>query len=255
MSTVRPPGRCAQARVGVCHPTRDTRLPRHTRPCHDSHAITFPSIQIQDSISLSLFTFHHAKSANGKDKPPVPFSTHIMLDPPFPPRTHRLLLGRYRLLNAFPNVLILLPTVAAPPSCMLLASASSSADWVTDASSRSLKLLPILGVPVPSLPSLPIPFPFPLPAGLLPASSAVRRGDSGWWPPLGCRFPPAATAGWWWWWCLRCGTAAELVDESLVCDCCGSAVDPSSREEDRKAVAAAVLFGGRLWWWCWWWWW
>jgi hypothetical protein len=41
--------------------------------------------------------------------------------------------------------------------------------------SRSLKLLPMLGVP--SLPSRP-PF-LPLPIGLRPASSAVRRGDSG----------------------------------------------------------------------------
>lgn len=47
--------------------------------------------------------------------------------------TYRLPLGKYRLLKAFPNVLIRLPTVA-PPSCILLASASSSADCVTDAS-------------------------------------------------------------------------------------------------------------------------
>lgn len=57
------------------------------------------------------------------------------------PPDHRLLLGRYRLLNAFPNVLILLPTVAAPPSCMLLASASSSADCVTDASVHAVSQL------------------------------------------------------------------------------------------------------------------
>jgi hypothetical protein len=134
--------------------------------------------------------------------------------------SYRLPLGKYRLLNAFPNVLILLPTVA-PPSCILLASASSSADCVTDASvpqlayirkspafcsrviqgckclpSRSLKLLHILGVP--SLPSRPLPFP-------LPANSAVLLGESGTLPPL------PVPAGY-----PLCPTAAELVDESLV---------------------------------------
>ena len=43
--------------------------------------------------------------------------------------------------------------------------------------SRSLKLLPMLGVPVPSLPSLEYNLPFP--TGLRPDSSAVRRGESG----------------------------------------------------------------------------
>lgn len=79
-------------------------------------------------------------------------------------------LGRYRLLK---TLLIVLPIVFPP--CILLASASSKADWVTEASSRSLKLLPMLGVP--SLPSLEYPFCF---------SSAVLRGDSG---PEGCLRP------------------------------------------------------------------
>lgn len=69
--------------------------------------------------------------------------------------------------------------------------------------SRSLKLLPILGVP--SLPSRDVPLPFT--PGLLPASSAVRRGDSG---PAGRRSPCA----------LVDTMAAELADESDVCDCC-----------------------------------
>ena len=47
----------------------------------------------------------------------------------------RLLLGKYRLLKAWLIVLILLPIV--PPSCMLLASASSRADCVTEASTMN----------------------------------------------------------------------------------------------------------------------
>jgi len=70
---------------------------------------------------------------------------------------------------------------------------------VTDASSKSLKLLPMLGVP--SLPSLPLPF---LP-GLLPANSAVRRGLRG----------PGPDA----WSFLVCVAGAdELALESLVCE-------------------------------------
>lgn len=66
--------------------------------------------------------------------------------------------------------------------------------------SKSLKLLPILGLP--SLPSLPRP-------GLLPASSAVFRGLNG--PGL---FPPIPTST-----LLRSVTGAvELALESLVCD-------------------------------------
>jgi hypothetical protein len=48
-----------------------------------------------------------------------------------------------------------------------------------DSPSRSLKLLPILGVP--SLPDLEAPF--PLGPGPFPANSAVRLGDSGAVPP------------------------------------------------------------------------
>jgi hypothetical protein len=94
--------------------------------------------------------------------------------------------------------------LAMPPACMLLASASSRADWVTDKSSRSLKLLPILGVP--SLPSLP----FPLDPGLRPLSSAVRLGDKG--PACLCREVPCKGSG------RRDISAAELVEESEVCE-------------------------------------
>lgn len=85
-----------------------------------------------------------------------------------------------------------------PPSCILLARASSRADCVTEASSKSLKLLPMLGVP--SLPSREYPFLL----GLLPDSSAGRRGERG---PVGRLSPvegPLDTM------------AGELVDESDV---------------------------------------
>lgn len=61
------------------------------------------------------------------------------------------------------------------PCCMLLRRASSSADCVILASSRSLKLLPILGVP--SLPSR-FPTPVTLRLGLNRASSALCLGLS-----------------------------------------------------------------------------
>ena len=105
---------------------------------------------------------------------------------------------------------------------MLLANASSNALCVTDASaiislhltrrtkmkgwlkmyspSKSLKLLPMLGLP--SLPSLPFP-------GLLPANSAVRLGLSG---PGFFPFPRVTST------LLR--GAAELALESDVCDTC-----------------------------------
>lgn len=87
-----------------------------------------------------------------------------------------------------------------PPRFMWLASASSNADCVTEASSRSLKLLPMLGVP--SLPSREYPLDFPL--GLFPDSSAVRLGDSG--PGGRCSraFP------------CRCAGAPDPTDESDV---------------------------------------
>lgn len=72
--------------------------------------------------------------------------------------------------------------------------------------SKSLKLLPILGLP--SLPSLPFPF---IP-GLLPASSAVRFGLSG---PVGlclCLSNPCKACG-------RFVAGVELALESLVADC------------------------------------
>jgi hypothetical protein len=79
--------------------------------------------------------------------------------------------------------------------------------------SKSLKLLPILGVP--SLPSLPLPF---IP-GLRPANSAVLLGDNG---PVGlCLWDPSFgnCAG-------RLATGAvELAEESEVCDCCATSID------------------------------
>jgi len=76
---------------------------------------------------------------------------------------------------------------------------------VTDASSRSLKLLPILGVP--SLSCLP----FPFDPGLRPANSTVRLGDSG---PVGrCLCVPCRGSG------RRVAGVAELADESSdVCE-------------------------------------
>ena len=144
---------------------------------------------------------------------------------------------KYLLRKAWLMELILL--AIPPPACMLLASASSNALCVTDASaltivsgpflpwrrrerrkmrgreekeelgiaighspSKSLKLLPMLGVP--SLPSRPF-------------NSAVRFGDNG--PctpplpllPMSCLLVPAA--------------AAELVDESDVWLCCVPTAD------------------------------
>lgn len=111
------------------------------------------------------------------------------------------------------------------PSCILLARASSKADCVTDASahtvsyktprnslrvrgenipSKSLKLLPMLGVP--SLPSREYPLPFEL--GLFPDNSAARRGDRGPPPPAAGRRSLVAE--------LREMSAGELVDESDV---------------------------------------
>jgi len=87
---------------------------------------------------------------------------------------------------------------------------------VTDASSRSLKLLPILGVP--SLPSRPSPF--PLPPGLRPANSAVRLGESGpvgrclWFPLLALVPGPGR----------RVMGAVELAEESDVWDCWATSV-------------------------------
>jgi hypothetical protein len=70
--------------------------------------------------------------------------------------------------------------------------------------SKSLKLLPILGVP--SLPSLP----FPLLIGLLPANSAVLLGDNG---PVNLCLGGVASGR------ARAGVrAAELADESDVWD-------------------------------------
>ena len=69
--------------------------------------------------------------------------------------------------------------------------------------SKSLKLLPILGLP--SLPSRPNPFPFA--PGLLPASSTVRFGLNG--PGPVCLFGPGPG--------LVAG-AAELALESEVWD-------------------------------------
>ena len=119
---------------------------------------------------------------------------------------------RYLLLSAWLIELILL--AIPPPACMLLANASSKADCVTEASifvslihnhirgnlpSRSLKLLPILGVPS-------LPFPLPLP---VPANSAVRRGLNG---PTG-RSPLTCTS------LLGAAEAGvELAEESDVCD-------------------------------------
>jgi hypothetical protein len=92
---------------------------------------------------------------------------------------------RYLLLRAWLIELILL--AIPPPARILLASASSNALCVTEASSKSLKLLPMLG-----LPSLP---------GLLPASSAVLFGLNG---------PGPAAA------LLLTAGLAELALESLV---------------------------------------
>jgi hypothetical protein len=70
--------------------------------------------------------------------------------------------------------------------------------------SKSLKLLPILGVP--SLPSLPFPF---IP-GLLPANSMVRFGDNG---PVGFLRVPCKGSG------RFVPSVVELADESDVWDC------------------------------------
>jgi hypothetical protein len=111
--------------------------------------------------------------------------------------------------------------VPGPVACILLARASSRADWVTDVSarvsmgsgetrgppSRSLKLLPML-----RLPSLPLRAPG-RPRALLallgarPASSAVRRGDSMPSGRCGGRRGSASLAA-------AATTAAELPDES-----------------------------------------
>ena len=73
-----------------------------------------------------------------------------------------------------------------------------SVEWGNSLPSRSLKLLPMLGVP-----SLSREYPLPLLGpGLRPVSSIVRRGDSG---PLGlCLSPPCG--------CAMCAT--ELAEES-----------------------------------------
>lgn len=77
--------------------------------------------------------------------------------------------------------------------------------------SKSLKLLPILGVPSLSC------RPFPFNPGLRPASSAVRLGDKG---PVGrWRCVPCSGSG-------RLGAGAvELVDESDVADCSAVSID------------------------------
>jgi len=99
---------------------------------------------------------------------------------------------------------------------MLLANASSKADCVTDASSKSLKLLPILGVP--SLPSRPKAL--PLPPGLRPASSAGLRGDNGVSGAILCLclgwFPLSLES-----WLAR---GAEPAEESEVWLCCVTSV-------------------------------
>lgn len=87
-----------------------------------------------------------------------------------PPKSYGPEAQRYRLFNA---LLILLIRLAMPPACILLASASSKALCVTLASSKSLKLLPILGAPSLSFPYAPfssavllglsVPTNFPLP--------------------------------------------------------------------------------------------
>jgi hypothetical protein len=81
---------------------------------------------------------------------------------------------------------------------------SSEGNFDQNIPSRSLKLLPMLGVP-----SLSRPVFLPLPTGLRPASSAVRRGDRG--PGGICRRFEAFWVG------FVIG-AVELADESEVRD-------------------------------------
>jgi len=81
----------------------------------------------------------------------------------------------------------------------------------TSLPSKSLKLLPILGVP--SLSCLP----FPFNPGLRPASSAVRLGDSG--PVSLCRCVPCNGSG------RRGAGVVELVEESEVADCSAASID------------------------------
>lgn len=105
----------------------------HIRP-RQSHML--PPLSVVTPLTSIIPRFPGCQSPRGTTRKPQALN----LDSHHPPcqytPSYRLTLGKYRLLNAFPNVLIRLPTVAAP-SCILLASASSSADCVTDASNVS----------------------------------------------------------------------------------------------------------------------
>jgi hypothetical protein len=152
-------------------------------------------------------------SARGRRRDRIPFRSEQIGYPSAPllPRSNAQptkkhiiskLIHKYLLRSAW--LIELIRLAIPPPACILLASASSKALCVTDASSKSLKLLPILGVP--SLSCLPLPFN----PGLLPASSAVRRGDKG--PLSRCRCVPCKGSG------RRGAGAVELVEESEVAD-------------------------------------
>ena len=83
--------------------------------------------------------------------------------------------------------------------------------FVETVPSKSLKLLPILGVPSLSC------RPFPFNPGLLPASSAVLLGDRG--PVSICRCVPRNGSG------RRGAGAVELVEESEVADWSAASID------------------------------